>query len=244
MISFDLSAFSTSDLIAVALLLLSWQGIGYLIEHSSEARPSTSKVVARYRRDWMKQLVTRQPRIFDSSVLATLREGTTFFASACMLAIGGGLALLGNTERLQGVASELTNISTPEVVWEVKILLVIAILASGFLAFVWSNRLFGYCAVVMASVPNDSSNPTAYPRAAKAAEININAARSFNRGLRAVYFSMAALTWFLGSLALIGGTLITLVVLWRREFKSSSRETLRLPDVPDEKVSRESSETG
>lgn len=231
MTPFDVSAFSIWDLIGVPLLLLCWQGIGYVIEHSNPARPSTSKVVAQYRRDWMKQMVTRQPRIFDSAVLATLREGTSFFASACMLAIGGGLALLGNTERLQGVASEFTDVATPEIVWEVKILLVIAILASGFLAFVWSHRLFGYCAVVMASVPNDPSDPSAYPRAAKAAEININAARSFNRGLRAVYFSMAALTWFIGGAALVGGTLITLVVLWRREFKSSSRETLREADL-------------
>ncbi|MGH1368187.1 MAG: DUF599 domain-containing protein [Maritimibacter sp.] len=226
----DLSAFSEWDFVALALLLICWQGIGWRIEHSSAARPSTSRVVAQYRRDWMVQLVTRQPRIFDSAVLATLREGTSFFASACMLAIGGGLALLGNTDRIQGVASEFTDTATPDLVWEVKILVLILLLASGFLAFVWSHRLFGYCAVVMASVPNDPNDPSAYSRAAKAAEININAARSFNRGLRAVYFSMAALTWLLGGPALILGTLVTVVVLWRREFGSASRAVLKQED--------------
>lgn len=227
----SLSAFSAWDLAALAVLLLAWQGIGWVIEHSAENRPSTSRVVAQYRREWMVQLVTRQPRIFDSAVLATLREGTSFFASACMLAIGGGLALLGNTDRIEGVASEFTDVATPEIVWEVKILLLILLLASGFLAFVWSHRLFGYCAVVMASVPNDPTDPSAYPRAQKAAEININAARSFNRGLRAVYFSMAALTWFLGGGALIAGTLVTVFVLWRREFGSASRAALMRPDL-------------
>jgi uncharacterized membrane protein len=116
-------------------------------------------------------------------------------------------------------------------VWEAKILLVILLVASGFLAFVWAHRLFGYCAVVMASVPNDPEAPSAYPRAEKAAEININAARSYNRGLRAIYFAMAALAWLLGPVALLISTAVTFVVLWRREFASKSRMTLLKPDV-------------
>jgi uncharacterized membrane protein len=115
-------------------------------------------------------------------------------------------------------------------VWEIKILFVLLFVTAGFLAFVWSHRLFGYNAIVMASVPNDPNDPDAYPRAEKAAEININAARSYNRGLRAVYFAMAALAWLLGPLALLIATVITFVVLWRREFASNSRKTLMTPD--------------
>ncbi|MGR3363571.1 MAG: DUF599 domain-containing protein [Maritimibacter harenae] len=226
-----LAGFTLFDAAAVLVLLAAWQGIGWMIEHPSEKRPSTSRVMKDYRREWMREYVTRQPRIFDSSVLASLRQGTTFFASACMISIGGGLALLGNTERLEGVATDLTAASAPEHVWEAKILLVILLVASGFLAFVWAHRLFGYCAVVMASVPNDPEAPSAYPRAEKAAEININAARSYNRGLRAIYFAMAALAWLLGPVALLISTAVTFVVLWRREFASKSRMTLLKPDV-------------
>lgn len=57
-----------------------------------------------FRRDWMREMVTRQPRMFDAQVVAAMRQGSTFFASTTMIAIGGGLALLGNTERLAGVA--------------------------------------------------------------------------------------------------------------------------------------------
>lgn len=227
-----LAGFTVFDAAAFVLLILGWQGIGWLIEHSSDARPSTSKVMTRYRRDWLRQYVTRNPRIFDSSVLGSLRQGTTFFASACMIAIGGGLALLGNTDRLVGVAEDLTTGQiAPDHVWEAKILAVIVLVASGFLAFVWSHRLFGYCAVVMASVPNEIDDPAAYPRAAKAAEININAARSYNRGLRAVYFAMAALAWLLGPVALMVSVVVTFVILWRREFASRSRATLLAPDT-------------
>ncbi len=222
-----LTPFSWLDLIAILLILFAWRGIGWQIEHSTDSKPSTSRVMKRYRRDWMEQFVTRSPRIFDSSVLASLRQGTTFFASACMIAIGGGLALLGNTERLDNVAEDLIDAGSPQFVWEVKILFVILFVTSGFLAFVWSHRLFGYCAIVMASVPNDyEDDPAAFPRAAKAAALNINGARSFNRGLRAIYFAIASLAWLLGPVALIVATVVTYVVLWRREFASKSRAVL------------------
>ncbi|WP_298495262.1 DUF599 domain-containing protein [uncultured Maritimibacter sp.] len=227
-----LAAFSWLDALAVAMILLAWFSIRWLIEHSPDHRPSMGRVMKDYRREWMTQFVTRTPRIFDASVLSSLRQGTTFFASACMIAIGSGLALLGNTERLDTVAEELIAADAPRIVWEIKILFVLLFVTSGFLAFVWSHRLFGYNAIVMASVPNDVTDPTALPRAAKAAEININAARSYNRGLRAVYFAIAALAWLLGPIALIVATVITFVVLWRREFRSNSRSVLIARDLP------------
>ena len=74
-----------------------------------------------FRRDWMREMVTRQPRMFDAQVVAANRQGSTFFASTTMIAIGGGLALLGNTARLDGVADDLAIGSAPAVVWEIKI---------------------------------------------------------------------------------------------------------------------------
>ena len=78
-----------------------------------------------FRREWMRGMVTRQPRMFDAQIVATKWQGSTFFASTTMIAIGGGLALLGNTERLAGVANDLAIGSAPVVVWEIKILIVI-----------------------------------------------------------------------------------------------------------------------
>src|SRR5690606_21304965 len=97
----------------------------------------------------------RDPRIFDGNILTTLREGTAFFASACMIAIGGGLALLGNTDPLAGLARELDAAEIPTLLWKLKLLLGLLFLANGFLKFVWAHRLFGYCAVMMAAVPID-----------------------------------------------------------------------------------------
>lgn len=217
---------TTADLAALGFLLLGWLVFGRLVEHPPKDLPSVAVLMTGYRREWMRQLVTRQPRIFDAAVLDNLRQGISFLASATMIAIGGGVALIGNTERLLGLAADLTLTDAPAAIWEAKIIVVILFLTNAFLKFLWAHRLFGYCAIVMAAVPNDPAEPAAYPRAAQAAEINISAGKSFNRGLRSVYFALAALAWILGPVALAGATLATLAVLWRREFASASRGVL------------------
>jgi len=220
------SLFSTLDYAALAVLTLGWLGIGWRIERSPAAQPSVSLLMDDFRRDWMRQMVTRQPRLFDSQLVGSLRQGATFFASASMIAIGGGLALIGNTERLAGLAQDLTLGDTPTVVWEIKILVLLLFLSNAFLKFVWAHRLFGYCSVLMASVPNESEADLAYPRAAQAAELNITAARSFNRAMRATYFALASVAWLLGPLPLMVATVLTAAVLYRREFASQSRTVL------------------
>ncbi|MBY6139603.1 DUF599 domain-containing protein [Leisingera daeponensis] len=225
-----LTQFSLFDLAALTLLIAGWLWIGWRIENPPAGRPSVSWLMADFRRDWMKRMVERDPRIFDAQLVGNLRQGTAFFASAAMIAIGGGLALIGNTEQLAGIAEDLIQDSIPAFVWEVKILTVLLFLSNAFLKYVWAHRLFGYCSVLMAAVPNDPGHDLAYPRAAQAAEISITAARSFNRGMRSTYFALAAVAWLAGALPLAGAALITLAVLYRREFASHSRAILlRIP---------------
>lgn len=217
--------FTILDAISVGFLLAGWGIIGWLIEHPPVKRPSVSVLMADYRRDWMRQFVTRQPRIFDANVIDSLRQGTAFFASATMIAIGGGIALIGNSDRLAGVAQDFTFATDPQII-EVKIILVLLFVANAFLKFVWAHRLFGYCAILMAAVPNDPDDPLAFHRAAQASEINITAAKGFNRGLRSVYFALGALGWLLGPWVLMITAVLTTIVLARREFASVSREVM------------------
>jgi uncharacterized membrane protein len=216
---------NTMDLVAFAGLILAWVATGWFIEHPPAHHPSVSVLMNDYRRDWMRQFVTREPRIFDATVMDSLRQGTAFFASASMIAIGGGVALIGNAAVLKGLAAQL-SLEEGAIAIELKIIVVLAFMANALLKFVWSHRLFGYCSIMMAAVPNDPADPHVYHRAAQAAEVNITAARSFNRGLRAIYFALGALGWLAGPLALIAATLITTGVVVRREFASHSREVM------------------
>ncbi len=226
-----LALFSYLDYSAIGLLFMLWLMIGWRIEHPSKKHASVSVLMAEYRREWMRQMVTREPRIYDAAILASLRQGTAFFASASLISIGGVLALIGNTDQLIGIADDLTLDRDPSIVWELKLLVTLFFVTNAFLKFVWSNRLFGYCAVLMSAVPNDITDPRTMPRAMQAAEINITAARGFNRGLRSVYFGLASVAWLAGPIALIGASLITCLVLWRREFASQSRDVLLSGDA-------------
>lgn len=217
-----LSTFTTLDFIAVALLLTCVAVIGWVVEHPPKGWPSVTVLMADYRRDWMVQFVSRDPRMFDGNVVDSLRQGTAFFASTCMITLGGGIAIVGNSDRLNSLAADLT-LEPQGMVLELKVVLVLIFVANALLKFIWSHRLFGYCTIMMAAVPNAPDDPQALSRAAAAAEINITAARSFNRGLLSIYFAIGALGWLLGAYALIFTTIITVSVLVRREFLSKSR---------------------
>lgn len=213
------------DLAALAAILAAWALIGWLIEHPPASRPSVHKIMQDYRRDWMRTFVTRQPRIFDATLIDSLRQGTAFFASAAMIAIGGGVALIGNTPTIARLAADLP-LESSGIDLGLKMLLPLGFLANALLKFVWAHRLFGYCSILMAAVPNDAADPAALPRALQAAEINITAAKSFNRGLRAIYFALAGLAWILGPWALLAATLAAAATLLRREFWSQSRNVM------------------
>lgn len=220
-----LGPFAPLDAAAVGFIVVVWLLTGWLTEHPPTQRPSVTVLMEDYRRDWMRAFVTRQPRIFDGTVIESLRQGTAFFASASLIAIGGGLAMIGNVGTVTNLAGALSIEANPAAV-PLKILLVVGFLSNALLKFVWSNRLFGYCSILMAAVPNDSTDPLAYHRASQAAEINITAARSFNSGLRSIYFALAALGWLIGPLGLVLATLAAASVLIRREFASRSRAVM------------------
>ena len=221
----SIGPFSTIDALAVAVALIAWAGIGWLIEHPPASRPSVTVLMKEYRREWMRQFLTRQPRIFDASIIDSLRQGTAFFASASLIAIGGGIALIGNPAAIVGLAEDLT-LPADATGLQLRVLLVIMFLANAVLKFIWSNRLFGYCAIMMAAVPNDPYDQLAPHRAQQAAELNITAAKSFNRGLHSIYFALGSLGWLLGPYALIATILLTSAMLIRREFASDSRKVM------------------
>ncbi len=141
------------DALAIATFFAVWLWLGWRIGHPSAARPSVTVLMSDYRLQWMAVMVTRQPRIFDAQIMMSLRQSTSFFASACLLAIGGLLALIGNVDVLDGVAMRLSNTENGGAVLQTKLFLALFMLGNAFLKFVWANRVFGYCSVVMGDLP-------------------------------------------------------------------------------------------
>ncbi|MGM0585194.1 MAG: DUF599 domain-containing protein [Pseudomonadota bacterium] len=215
------------DLGALALFLAAWTGMTWLIERPGARTPSVHEIMARHRMRWMEAMLRREVRIMDATLLNGLRTAAAFFASGVMLAIGGVVALMGQAERMVGVARDvLRGLEISEAGWEAKLLILALVLAAAFMKFVWAHRLFGYCAVLMGAVDGVEETPENKATARKAGLINVTAARSFNRGLRTTYFALALLAWFLGPLALVLATALTAATLYRREFRSASRAAL------------------
>ena len=221
-----ISVLTPLDILALVTVFVAWAWMGWWIEHTKGKRKSVTVRMADYRRAWMVQMITREPRIFDATILGGLRQSTSFFASTCIFALGGVLALIGNSERLLGVAQDLTLGAASVVVWQAKLLVIAVFLTHAFLKFVWANRVFSYCAVVMAAVPNEVDDPKSLPMAGQAAELNIRAAWNFNRGLRSVYFAIGSLAWLLGAWALLLATAVVIYTLWEREFASHAHKIL------------------
>lgn len=219
----NIGSLGVVDAVAVALLLGVWLWLGWRIGHPSARRPSVTVLMQDYRLQWMQVMATRQPRIFDAQIMMSLRQSTSFFASTCLLAMGGLLALIGNVDPLQGVATRLTNMESGSAVLQVKLFLPLFMLGNAFLKFVWSNRVFGYCSVVMGAVPNDPDDSQTLPLALKAGHLNARAAMNFNAGLRSMYFALCALAWIAGAWVLLVGVAVTAWVVWSREFASASR---------------------
>ena len=217
--------FSILDLCALALLVVCFFGTGWIIEHPGGRRRSVTVMMAEFRHQWMHELARRDQRIFDSQIIGNLRNATSFFASTTILAVGGVLAVAGNTEALGSVAGGLLAEPRPVEVYQIKLFLVALLLVAAFLRFVWSNRVFGYCSVVMAAVP-PPGDAKAFTVARQAAELNVRAALNFNRGLRSIYFALASVTWMIGSVAFILATLAAVWTLWQREFASDPHRIL------------------
>ncbi len=218
--------FALLDGVALSVFLILWLAATLLIEHAPASRPSVSQAMDVYRRAWMDVVRKRPDRIVDASIVTNLRQGTAFFASTTLLTIGAGLTLIGNTEQLTGVATDLSVRSAPEFVWEVKLIVILLVVVNAFLKFVWSHRLFGYASVLIAAIPKDHDHPHSQARADAAGAIIVTASRNFNRGIRAIYFALASAAWFIGPLPLIAASLVSFAVLYRREFISASREVL------------------
>jgi uncharacterized membrane protein len=224
-----MAALSTLDLIALGIFLAAWLGFNVLVELSPLRERTLSKMMEEYRFAWMRTMALRQVRIMDTAILTGLQQGTSFFASTALLAIGGAFTLLDGTERIVQIAGDLSvPVESNRVVWEIKVIGLMLIFAYAFFKFGWAYRLFNYSSIVMGSVPDATTGDkdvilnTSY----KAARLNALAGRHFNRGQRALFFSIGFLGWLAGPWGLMITTLSVVAVLLRRQFASNARTAI------------------
>lgn len=223
-------AISPLDALAFAFYAASWIGYTRFADHSRWRERSIMKLMDDYRMRWMLQMLRRDNRIIDTNIIGNLQNGAAFFASTTIFALGGLIAALASSEQAMGILSTLPfgEVGRAET-WRLKVLLLIAIMAYAFFKFAWTFRLQNYCSVVLGATPIETEAGAENTALAKrAGKVSALAARHFNRGLRAYFFALAALAWFIDPLLFMAANVYVIYVLHRREFRSKSLKALRL----------------
>ncbi|MEY4413895.1 MAG: hypothetical protein RIQ53_1188, partial [Pseudomonadota bacterium] len=119
---------------------------------------------------------------------------------------------------------------TSVLVFDLKLVLLLAIFIFAFFRFTWSLRQYSFGVVMVGAAPDSKRYVDEAQRAAfadRAGRVMGLAAESFNDGLRACYMAFAAVAWFVSPWAMIAGTVTVVWILFRREFHSEVLEVLR-----------------
>ena len=218
--------FSSFDIIALVWYVLFWAGFAYIVDHSPIRHRNLSNLMNMHRQRWMRALPKREFRMIDTAIITGLQNGTAFFASTSLLAIGAGFALLNATDMAMRVARDLSiPVETNPELWEIKALLLTGIYVYAFFKFGWAYRLFNYTSILIGAFPypNETSEEDMETAIMHTAEMNALAGHHFNLGLRAFFFSAPLFAWFIHPLPFMIATPIVTTVLIRRQFFSRSK---------------------
>ncbi|MCB1883168.1 MAG: DUF599 domain-containing protein [Geminicoccaceae bacterium] len=212
-----------ADLLAPLLLLLAWIGYVLYADILRIGRGSLMALMHEQRVVWMLRMLERDNRMVDIQIVQVLIQNISFFASSTILIVGGAVAVLGAGDEARMIAAQLPFAQEgPSYLWDLKILLLVVIFVYAFFKFTWALRQFNHVAILIGGIPLNADHPAAEAHARRLALLATKAADHFNRAMRAYYFGLAALSWFVQPWLLVAASLVVLVVVWRREYRSNA----------------------
>ncbi|NKQ10726.1 DUF599 domain-containing protein [Pseudomonas sp. SST3] len=218
-------------LIAVVWFILCW--VGYTRYASWRGRDTAclASVLHLYRQDWMRRMLLRDNRIADANVIGNLERNASFFASSTLIILAGVLTALGASDRAVSLLADLPFAQpVSRGLSEIKLLALAVVFVYAFFTFSWCMRQYNFAAVLVASAPmageRNVSDQERKFFAERAARVISMAANQFNFGLRAYYFGMATLAWFVHPWFFMGVTAGVVLILYRREFHSDVLEVM------------------
>ena len=207
------------SLFATALPLFCFLVYPLLVRIIEQRRPSLSALMNYQRRRWVLNAVARDTPL-DAILSGNLMGSVSFFASTTVLLVLALFAVFGQIDMVIGATVTLQpHISALAVEMHMISILIIFVLA--FLSFTLSLRQFNHFCIMLGAVGHGEKSSE--DEVTIIAALNSSAARNFNQGLRAYYFAIAMLTWFVSGWLSIVSTLAIIGVLIYREFFSTPR---------------------
>ncbi|MFT3859706.1 MAG: DUF599 domain-containing protein [Aquabacterium sp.] len=220
------------DWAALSLFFFGWIGYAMFASHRAKTERTLLASTNHWRQMWMIQVTYRDQRIVDAAVTQNLSSSPSFWASTTILVLGGLLAVLGTSEKATELVKDLPFAArTSMLVFDLKIMVLLAVFVYAFFRFTWSMRVYSFGAILVGAAPNvelfDRGEADRQAFSERAGKLMGMAAESFADGLRAYYMAFAVIGWFISPLAFAIGTLAVLWVLYRREFRSDVLAVLR-----------------
>ena len=220
------------NLLAIGWFFICFKGYMSYARRRSYDTPCLASMLHMYRKEWMLRMMTREVRIADTTAIANLERGVSFFASTTMLILAGLMTILGSTQSAIDVVADIPFASqATSAEWELKILLLISLFVYAFFKFTWSLRQYGFVSIMIGGAPLPEEkvlDQQVDAHASRVAKMTSMAANNFNLGLRTYYFCIAILGWFIHPWIFMVLTTGVVYVLYRREFKSSTLNTLMM----------------
>ncbi|MEH6578220.1 MAG: DUF599 family protein [Amphritea sp.] len=214
------------NILAIAWFLTCFNAYNIYSKRRARDAHCLASVMHNYRLEWMRRMMTRDVRIADTTAISNLERSVSFFASSTMLILAGLMTVLGSTEKAIDVVGDIPfAMHATKAEWELKLVLLIALFIFAFFKFTWSLRQYGFTSVMLGGAPmpdDEISDSESNAHVNRLAIMSSLAANNFNLGLRTYYFSMAVLGWFINPWLFMVLTVGVVIILYRREFKSST----------------------
>ena len=217
------------NMLAFVWFLVCFKGYNAYSKKRASDTHCLASVMHSYRLEWLTRMLHREVRIADTTAIANLERSVSFFASSTMLILAGLMTVLGSTEKAIDVVGDIPFAShATKAEWELKLLVLIGLFIYAFFKFTWSLRQYGFTSVMMggAPQPEDATEPELNAQAKRLAIMSSMAANNFNLGLRTYYFSLSVLAWFITPWLFMLLTTGVVIILYRREFNSSTLRQL------------------
>lgn len=203
--------------------LLAYLAYNIVVPQVEKLRPSLSTIMNMQRRRWVAN-ATRRENPFDAILSGNIMGSVSFLASTSVLLVLAVFAVFGQLPALMEALDSLSlerTYSVLDVQIHLGVMLTMFVLA--FFAFTLSLRQFNHFCIMLGALDHD--RVTSDEEIEAIARMNALGAKNFNAGIRAYYFSIATVAWFVSEWLGIAVCLATVLVLAHREFFSSAHRT-------------------
>lgn len=220
--------FTPLDMIALAAFVAVWAGYSVLFEGRFRPKNSINARMVEVRELWMLRLLERDNRIMDAQLIAQSIRTAGFFASTSMIIIAALAGVLGSADTIHAATANISvlRLGGSQGLFEFKLFVLLAVFVFAFFKFTWAIRQFSYFTAIVGSAPPSDDQPADRKLARRMALIRSHAVWELNGGIRAYYFALAALGWFIHPGLFITMTVVMTGVLVQRQLYSPTARAI------------------